>query len=348
VTVDEAREALCAVVPNLAEREAKGQFEVFPNTDWCMAGGCFDMKRILDGWAEKYRQGLQRGYAGLRVSGDTAWLESANWESFCQYEQSIDSAIAGSNILVLCTYSLDRCGPYELLDVVRNHRFTVSDNGIGVDPAVIPRLFSAFEQGERSSAFGGLGLGLAIAKGIVEAHGGRISVESEGQGKGATFTVKLPLSDEVSSLLAPDALNRESTQEQLHADRPLRILLVEDHPDIARMMARLLIAEGHEVVTAYCIRTALAAADGGPFDVLVSDLGLPDGSGHDLMRRLTAAHKPIKGIAISGYGAAGDIEQSRKAGFAEHIIKPVAFDALHQALIRITADARNGPIRARP
>ena len=103
VTTGEARKALSAVVPDLAKREVKGQFEVFAYTDWYLAGGRFDMKRILDGWAEKYGLGLDRGYAGLRVSGDTAWLESENWADFSAYEQSIDGAIAGSRILVLCT-----------------------------------------------------------------------------------------------------------------------------------------------------------------------------------------------------------------------------------------------------
>ena len=89
------------------------------------------MKRILDGWQEKYH-GLRKGFAGLRVSGNTAWLESKDWESFSEYEQSIDSAIDGSRILVLCTYSLDRCSPYELLDVVRNHQFA---SGVGTSAA---------------------------------------------------------------------------------------------------------------------------------------------------------------------------------------------------------------------
>ena len=125
LTCEEARQALSAAVPDLPQREARGQFEVFPYTAWYLSGGRFDMKRILAGWQEKYRLGLERGFAGLRVSGNTAWLEKEHWASFSEYEQSIDSAIAGARILVLCTYSLDRCGPYELLDVVRNHQFAL-------------------------------------------------------------------------------------------------------------------------------------------------------------------------------------------------------------------------------
>ncbi len=125
MTCEQARAALAAVVPDLAQREARGQIEIFPYTDWYLAGGAFDMNRILEGWRKKYQEGLDRGFAGLRVSGNTAWLESWHWDSFSEYEQSIDGAIEGANILVLCTYNLDRCGPYELLDVVRNHQFAL-------------------------------------------------------------------------------------------------------------------------------------------------------------------------------------------------------------------------------
>jgi PAS domain S-box-containing protein len=125
LTAEEARAELAAAVPDLPEREARGQFEVFPYTDWYLAGGTFDMNRVLEGWQQKYRSCIGRGYEGLRVSGNTAWLEKDDWLSFSEYEQSIDGAIEGSRMLVLCTYSLDRCGPYELLDVVRNHQFAL-------------------------------------------------------------------------------------------------------------------------------------------------------------------------------------------------------------------------------
>jgi PAS domain S-box-containing protein len=124
LTTEEAWSALAAVVPDLAERKAAGQFEIFAFDTWYTAGG-FDMDRILAGWKAKYDVALERGFAGLRVSGNTAWLESDDWESFSRYEASIDGAIEGSRILVLCTYSLDRCGAYELLDVVRNHQFAL-------------------------------------------------------------------------------------------------------------------------------------------------------------------------------------------------------------------------------
>jgi PAS domain S-box-containing protein len=125
LTADEARQVLSAAVPDLAEREARGQFEVFPYSEWYLADGCFDMARVLEGWRQKYLSALARGFEGLRVSGNTAWLEQADWESFSAYEQSIDGAIEGRRILVLCTYDLNRCSPYELLDVVRNHQFAL-------------------------------------------------------------------------------------------------------------------------------------------------------------------------------------------------------------------------------
>jgi PAS domain S-box-containing protein len=125
LTSEEARGGLSHVVPDLADREKRGQFEVFPYTEWYKTGSYFDMNRILEGWQQKYNLGLERGFAGLRVSGNTAWLESGDWDSFSEYEASIDSAIEGSRILVLCTYNLNRCGPYEVLDVVRNHQFAL-------------------------------------------------------------------------------------------------------------------------------------------------------------------------------------------------------------------------------
>jgi two-component system CheB/CheR fusion protein len=211
---------------------------------------------------------------------------------------------------------------------------SVSDQGQGIDPAMLPRLFRAFEQGQRAGSFGGLGLGLAISKGIIELHGGSISAASDGVGKGSTFTLTLPLE---AASLSPQ-VQAPSLQGHAHESEPaaaLRILLVEDHPDTARIMARLLKAEGHHVTRAASVSSALAAADSGEFDVLMSDLGLPDGSGYDLMEQLVQRGRKIPAIAVSGYGRAEDIERSLAAGFCQHLTKPVSFDPLHEALLRI-------------
>lgn len=212
----------------------------------------------------------------------------------------------------------------------------VADTGIGIKPEVLPSLFAAFEQGDRGHQFGGLGLGLAIAKGVVELHGGTISASSKGPGTGSTFTVTLPLS------AAPPATGHQAPLPPIHVSnkqprRSLRILLVEDHQDTARIMARLLSVGGHQVTRAANVAAALTAAGEGQFDLLISDLGLPDGSGHELMRRLRSAGHDLPAIALSGYGAAEDVQRSMDAGFREHLVKPVRIEALREALNRVSS-----------
>ena len=122
-----------------------------------------------------------------------------------------------------------------------------------------------------------------------------------------------------------------SGQQEMMAQRPLKILVVEDHDDTSRIMARLLQGHGHHVSTARGVNTALAVANKEPFDLLISDIGLPDGTGLELMRQIKAI-RPIKGIALSGFDSSDDVRQSKDAGFAAHVTKPVDFDKLHQLI----------------
>jgi PAS domain S-box-containing protein len=213
----------------------------------------------------------------------------------------------------------------------------VSDTGIGIEPEVLPRIFDPFQQGETTITrkFGGLGLGLAICKGIVEAHGGTIVAESAGPGRGATFRVALKALPEPAT-----ERSDESPDGKADADtaRPtsLRILVVEDEPTTLRLMARLLRGLGHEVETAGTIASGLVAVEGGRFDLIVSDIGLPDGSGLELMRRVVARRGPVPGIALTGYGMEEDIRRSREAGFTAHLTKPIDFAKL-EAMIRQVA-----------
>ncbi len=208
----------------------------------------------------------------------------------------------------------------------------VSDTGVGIDAEVLPRIFGAFEQGEATVTrrFGGLGLGLAISRSLAEAHGGRLGASSPGTGLGATFTLELP------SVTAPPpaALDGPPGPAAPGPVGPLRILLVEDNADTLRIMARLLRGRGHHVTSADGLAHAVAAAEGVDFDLLISDIGLPDGSGLDLIRRI-GDPRPIPGIALSGFGMDDDIRRSREAGFAEHLTKPVDFRALEDAITRV-------------
>jgi signal transduction histidine kinase/ActR/RegA family two-component response regulator len=209
---------------------------------------------------------------------------------------------------------------------------TVSDTGIGMAPEATSRIFDAFEQADRSITrqFGGLGLGLAICRALVTLHGGTIFAESAGRGKGATFTVRLATAPGVQI----SSSHEENTTPSRDAE--LAVLLVEDHESTADVMARLLNGMGHRVTVAPDVATARRIFDNAVFDVLVSDLGLPDGSGLDLMRQLRGFSK-IPAIAISGYGMEDDIRQSENAGFDAHLVKPIDVTILKSVIQRVTA-----------
>ena len=210
----------------------------------------------------------------------------------------------------------------------------VKDQGQGIDPALLPRLFTAFEQGEAATTrqFGGLGLGLAIAKAVAELHGGSIRAESDGPGRGAEFVVRLPLGAAAPAPAAP----RPAAPAR---NGRLRLLVVEDHPDTARLLGRLLRSNGYEVETAGTAAAALQLIESKPFDLLVSDIGLPDATGHDLMRRIRQRHD-LRGIAMTGYGMDDDVRKSLDAGFADHIIKPVDVAQLEAVIQRVAAAPR--------
>ncbi len=196
----------------------------------------------------------------------------------------------------------------------------VEDSGCGIDPGVLPRIFHAFEQAGRTQ-LGGLGLGLAISKALVEAHHGSISAESQGRDSGATFTALFPTCERNAIPKSSDA--PRSTAKR----RSVRLLLVEDHEDTNRSLTRMLRRRGYEVHPANDIRSALDIAARKQFDVLVSDIGLPDGSGIDLLKALRAK-RDVFGIALSGYGMEEDIRRSGEAGFSHHLVKPVDLNKL--------------------
>ena len=209
-------------------------------------------------------------------------------------------------------------------------RVSVQDSGLGIEPEFLPKIFDAFEQGERMR-FGGLGLGLAITKALVDLHHGRIKAESDGRDRGAKFTLAFPS-------VAPDRVAEPASQVPgwTAAERKyMRILLVEDHEDSNRSLTQLLRRRGYQVRSAFDVKSALEFVSGEEFDVLVSDMGLPDGSGLDIMRNLTAAERPIYGIALSGFGMESDIRKSHAAGFHHHLIKPVDLNKLDAVIQQV-------------
>jgi CheY-like chemotaxis protein len=214
-------------------------------------------------------------------------------------------------------------------------RVRIMDNGIGLKPETMRRIFEPFEQadGQITRQFGGLGLGLAISKGIVERHGGRISAGSDGEGRGASFVVEFPLHEESCSQPAAP-----SSPPPAPGSEFLRLLLVEDHPDTAEILSRLLRAGGYQVQTAHSATAALQLASSSRFDLLVSDVGLPDATGYELMHQLQSLYG-LKGIAMTGYGMEEDLRKGREAGFSEHLVKPIDLAKLHEAIRRVSTHA---------
>jgi len=130
VTVDEAKRALNQAVSELDRYLANHSIEIVPAREWYLQGGAFDLKRVIDGWHEQLARALASGYAGVRVTGDTAWLEKKDWKDFCEYEEALNESVANQRLAVLCTYPLAACGAAEILDVVRTHQFaTVKRHG---------------------------------------------------------------------------------------------------------------------------------------------------------------------------------------------------------------------------
>ena len=221
-------------------------------------------------------------------------------------------------------------------DELGRFRFQITDTGIGIDPERKDALFRAFEQGEPSVTrqFGGLGLGLAIAKSLVELHKGSITVESRGRSLGASFNVTLDV-----SRVPQGQEQKGSAPANTSSRRPLRILLVEDHGDTRRTLARLLTHFGHQISVADCVQAALDVFDSQEFDAVLSDIGLPDGTGYDVItharRQHTGTNPALTGIAITGFGMDEDVRRSKEAGFDYHLTKPIDFAQLRSVLSQI-------------
>jgi hypothetical protein len=266
------------------------------------------VRDVVDGAATDLERGGLTLSTGLearrhRVDGDPARLRQVVWNLV---SNAIRNTPPGGRIAVR-TEDLD---DHVLL--------AVGDSGRGVASHRLETIFHPFDQVDPPGRRRG-GLGLAICRGLVEAHGGHIAASSEGAGKGATFTVVLPTVREVDHPLpaaAPDTMPAHR----------LRILVVEDDVDAANAMGAVLQLRGHDVVVAHSVAEGLACSRRA-FDVLVSDIGLPGGTGVELVRALRQRGE-VRAVAISGFGTPEDVRASLAAGFARHLRKPVHLDAL--------------------
>ncbi len=208
----------------------------------------------------------------------------------------------------------------------------VTDKGVGIPQDQLSTIFKRFEQGHATGKhrFGGLGLGLSISKAIVFAHDGEIRAESEGAGSGATFSFILDTIDR------PDPPCQSGRDDSVPVER-LSILLVEDHESTRLVISRVLSKMNHAVTDVGTLEAARSAFEAGVFDLVISDLGLPDGNGLDLMREIRAENE-VPSIALSGFGMPEDVQRINEAGFTAHLVKPIKVDRLI-TLIRETCDS---------
>jgi PAS domain S-box-containing protein len=275
---------------------------------------------------KKLRLHCELSAAAIILNADPTRLQQVFWNLL---KNAVKFSSEGGPITIRCR---DAASGFVSVDI--------EDEGAGIDADDLPRVFDAFEQGQSGSRqlSSGLGLGLTIAKAVVEAHGGKISAGSEGRGHGARFVVTLPVATTEAEIraTAPQKLRPSNTA-------PLRVLLVEDDRDTAVTLSKLLRFSGHQSEIAGDVASALALASAQPFDLVISDIALPDGTGYQLMQQIRENYG-IPGIALTGYGMDSDLRASDEAGFAEHLIKPINIERLHEVIARVASsveEARN-------
>ena len=257
---------------------------------------------------------------GVHVEGDPARLQQVFWNLV---KNSVKFTPANGRITIATSNIL----PDEI-------EVRITDTGIGIEPEKVEKIFNAFEQGQTSITrrFGGLGLGLAISKAMVDAHRGKIHVESPGKDKGSTFVVQLTtVAAPVRAENGADGERPTVPDEKKPISRRYRLLVVDDHADTCTGMKMMLERRGYDITVAYSAGAALEKTEQEDFDLLISDIGLPDRSGYELMSELRKS-KGLPGIALSGFGMETDVNKARDAGFSEHLTKPINFDRLEQAI----------------
>jgi CheY-like chemotaxis protein/anti-sigma regulatory factor (Ser/Thr protein kinase) len=266
---------------------------------------------------------LRLDAAHFEVKADSARLQQVLWNIL---RNAVKFSPRQSEVEIVTVN-----GPNDTLQI------TIKDQGIGMSQHTIDKLFKPFEQGsdEITRRFGGLGLGLAISKALLDVQGGTIEAYSDGLGKGSVFTIILPTlsATEVAKLTPPKPMTNDEDAKRL------RILLAEDHVDTARILKLVMTNWGHSVETAGTVAMAVQLAKQQPFDLVISDIGLPDGTGLDLMRQVRKFSQ-VPSIALTGYGMDEDITASREAGFNAHLTKPTDLQQLQSSITQLaTAEA---------
>ncbi len=243
------------------------------------------------------------------VSGDRTRLGQVYWNLL---SNAIKFSDAGGHVRVRCEVAETEV------------RVTVADEGGGIEPEFLPHVFERFRQADMSMTkpHGGLGIGLALVKSFVEAHGGTVRAESAGAGQGSRFIVSLPR----LQLPAPVATDSTATTAPPSPPAPARLLIIEDAPDTLELLRMAFARRNYQVTTCDSAAAALAVAAREHFDIIISDIGLPQIDGYDLLARLRRAQprlRAVPAVALTGYAAAQDVAAAHAAGFAAHVAKPI-------------------------
>jgi CheY-like chemotaxis protein len=260
-----------------------------------------------------------QGDADVQLHGDAARLQQVFWNLL---SNAVKFTPRLGRVAVSVTHNGDAA------------TVVVRDTGEGIEADLLPYIFDRFRQGESGASrkFGGLGLGLSIARNLVELHGGTLTAASEGRGRGAEFMVQLPL-----GAAAADGLR---TSDNAPAHQPLAglaLLLVEDDPSTRSMLELALRRFGARVTTAASAEEAHEALRGATFDVLVSDIGLPGEDGCRMLERIRASGRQIRAIALTAYASAAERERAVASGFGSWLAKPVDLETLAAEIVRIVS-----------
>jgi two-component system CheB/CheR fusion protein len=225
-------------------------------------------------------------------------------------------------------------------DQDNNAVLTVTDTGQGIDASFLPHVFEMFRQADGSNRrrHGGLGIGLALVRQLVQLHGGTISAESSGPNKGSRFIIRLPLLREAASLNTPSLIGARAVGLEVFAQKSF--LVVDDSEDTIAMLRELLRVAGANVMTATNGADALRIAEENEFDVILSDISMPEMDGFEFLQRLQKIdgrqHVPV--VAITGFGRSDDIARARAAGFYSHLTKPLNLKALAEVLQQLARE----------
>jgi len=264
----------------------------------------------------------------LLVDGDRLRLQQIAWNIL---NNAVKFTPAGGSIEISLSSETD------------NGVLVVKDTGQGIDPRFLPHVFEMFRQADGSNRrrHGGLGIGLALVKQLVQLHGGNITAESDGPGEGSRFTVRLPLMRDPGLI----AIGASAGTVELNLLSQTSFLIVDDSEDTIAMLDELLRVSGASVRTATNGADALRIAEENEFDVILSDISMPEMDGFEFLQRLRQIkgreHVPV--IAITGFGRSGDIERARAAGFYSHLTKPLNLQTLGEVLKALAESKSNQP-----